>query len=105
MGFNTTDMIAMVACGHTIGGVHAVNFPEIVPVGSAPDDFKHMDSTFNVFDEQIATNYITGPSIDPMVVGPSIANGRNADARVFAADGNGLGNIPKHVRFNPAEDD
>jgi hypothetical protein len=87
-GFNTPDMIAMVACGHTIGGVHAVNFPQIVPAGSAPNDFQHMDSTFDVFDEKIATDYITGPSIDPMVVGPSIASGRNSDARIFAADGN-----------------
>jgi hypothetical protein len=31
-GFNTTDMIGLVACGHSIGGVHGKDFPEIVPV-------------------------------------------------------------------------
>ncbi len=31
-GFNTTDMIALVACGHSVGGVHSRDFPEIVPV-------------------------------------------------------------------------
>lgn len=29
-GFNATEMIALVACGHTIGGVHGSDFPEIV---------------------------------------------------------------------------
>jgi hypothetical protein len=30
-GFNTTEMIGLVACGHTLGGVHGKDFPEIVP--------------------------------------------------------------------------
>jgi hypothetical protein len=35
-GFNATEMIALVACGHTIGGVHGADFPQIVP--SIPAD-------------------------------------------------------------------
>lgn len=34
-GFSATEMIALVACGHTVGGVHDVDFPEIVPVVNA----------------------------------------------------------------------
>lgn len=30
-GFDVSEMISLVACGHTIGGVHGVDFPEIVP--------------------------------------------------------------------------
>ena len=30
-GFNQTEMIGLVACGHSIGGVHGEVFPEIVP--------------------------------------------------------------------------
>jgi catalase (peroxidase I) len=30
-GFNVSEMITLVACGHSIGGVHGVDFPEIVP--------------------------------------------------------------------------
>lgn len=31
-GFNQEEMIGLVACGHTLGGVHGVDFPEIVDV-------------------------------------------------------------------------
>ena len=31
-GFNATEMIALVACGHSLGGVNGRDFPEIVPV-------------------------------------------------------------------------
>ena len=86
-GFNTTEMIAVTACGHTLGGVHAEDFPQIVTAGTAPNDFQHFDST-NAFDEKIASEYIAGTSTDPLVVGPSKATGRDSDARVFAADGN-----------------
>jgi hypothetical protein len=89
MGFNTTEMIAVTACGHTIGGVHSSNFPEIVPVASAANSngVKNFDTT-QMFDSKIATEYVSGTTLNPLVVGPSIANARNSDKRVFAADGN-----------------
>ena len=86
-GFDTSQMIAVTACGHTLGGVHAANFPQIVPPGSAPNDFKEFDST-RKFDEKIASEYVAGKTTDPLTVGPSIAAGRNSDFRVFSADGN-----------------
>ena len=89
MGFNTTEMIVVTACGHTVGGVHSVNFPQIVPAGTAPNDYKIFDGT-NAFDPTIATNYIAGNSkiVDPLDVGPSVAAGMDSDNLVFGADGN-----------------
>jgi Peroxidase len=87
-GFTTSEMIAMTACGHTVGGVHADDFPQIVPVGSAPNNFKAADSTIAVFDNKIATEWVGGNTSDPMSVGPSVASGRNSDAKVFGPDGN-----------------
>ncbi|KAL8719332.1 MAG: hypothetical protein Q9225_003653 [Loekoesia sp. 1 TL-2023] len=87
MGFDTTQMIAVTACGHTLGGVHAANFPQIVPPGSAPNDFKLFDSTTK-FDEKIASEYVAGKSTDPLIVGPSKAAGRDSDFKVFNGDGN-----------------
>ncbi|MCJ1472308.1 hypothetical protein MMC13_000955 [Lambiella insularis] len=87
-GFNTTEMIQVVACGHTIGGVHAVNFPQIVLPGSAPpNDYKLLDTTTQ-FDSKIASEFVAGDPIDPLSVGPSVGSGMNSDARVFGADGN-----------------
>ncbi|KAL9027843.1 MAG: hypothetical protein Q9196_003688, partial [Gyalolechia fulgens] len=87
MGFDTTQMIAVVACGHTLGGVKSANFPQVVPAGSAPNGFKEFDSTAK-FDEKIASEYVAGTSTDPLVVGPARAAGRDSDFKVFNADGN-----------------
>ena len=86
-GFDTTQMIAVTACGHTMGGVHAENFPQIVPAGSAPNNVVDFDSTTK-FDEKIASEYTAGKTTDPLSVGPSVASGRASDVRVFSADGN-----------------
>ncbi|KAJ7238586.1 heme peroxidase [Mycena haematopus] len=79
-GFNATEMIALVACGHTLGGVTAVDFPTISTVsGIAPFDDTRL------FDNHIATNYIHGPNINPLVDGPAVTD---SDGRIFGSDGN-----------------
>ncbi|KAJ7896023.1 heme peroxidase [Mycena olivaceomarginata] len=88
-GFNVTEMIGLVACGHTIGGVHQVDFPLSVEgaiTSSNPDGVVHFDSTFDSFDNRIATQWIDGTSVDPLAVGFNETT--NSDARIFAADGN-----------------
>ncbi len=35
-GFNATEMIGLLACGHTLGGVHGNDFPDIVDVTEDP---------------------------------------------------------------------
>jgi hypothetical protein len=34
-GFNATEMIQLVACGHTIGGVRSVDFPQVVTANAS----------------------------------------------------------------------
>lgn len=77
----------MTACGHTLGGVHAADFSNIVTPGTAPDDFQLFDTTTD-FDNDIAVQYINGPNSDPLAVGPSVASTRNSDVAVFGADNN-----------------
>ncbi|KAI4121727.1 MAG: hypothetical protein LQ338_006195 [Usnochroma carphineum] len=86
-GFDTSQMIAVTACGHTLGGVHAGNFPDIVAPGTVPNDVKDFDSTIK-FDEKIASEYVAGKSRDPLTAGISTAVGKDSDFRVFNADGN-----------------
>jgi hypothetical protein len=87
-GFNQTEMIQVVLCGHTLGGVHAGNFPQIVAPGTVPNDYQFMDTTPSTFDSNIASQYISGVSQDPLFVGISRSSGRDSDAVVFGSDGN-----------------
>ncbi|KAK3308814.1 uncharacterized protein B0T15DRAFT_411620 [Chaetomium strumarium] len=85
MGFTPTEMIQLVACGHTLGSVHSSEFPQIV---AASDGQIGLDSTNAAFDNSVATEYVSGTTKNPLVVGPSRTNGRNSDGRIFASDGN-----------------
>ncbi|KAF4984873.1 hypothetical protein FZEAL_26 [Fusarium zealandicum] len=87
-GYNKEDMIALVACGHTLGGVHSVDFPEISEGDTDPfnDTVTHFDSSPNQFDNRIATEYVNGTTTNPLVVG--INETLNSDKRIFSSDGN-----------------
>ncbi|KAJ1302490.1 hypothetical protein OPQ81_002808 [Rhizoctonia solani] len=83
-GFNKTDMIQMVACGHTIGGVHGQFFPELTG-DSNETNFVHFDTTAPEFDNKVATEYLDGTTKNPLVTAPG---GNNSDFAVFNSDGN-----------------
>ncbi|EFE33119.1 uncharacterized protein ARB_07870 [Trichophyton benhamiae CBS 112371] len=87
MGFNVSDMIAVTACGHTMGGVHASNFPQIVVPGSAPNDFQLFDSTVS-FDEKVAVDFVGGVAGNPLTSTTAKRSQRDADMKVFTADRN-----------------
>ncbi len=77
----------MVACGHTVGGVHNANFPEIT--GDTTADVVHPfeggDSNFR-FDNMVVTEYLNGSAPNLLVVGSNDTT--NSDKRIFEADGN-----------------
>ncbi|KAF8750459.1 peroxidase family [Rhizoctonia solani] len=77
-GFNKTDMIQMVACGHTIGGVHGQFFPD--------------------FDNKVATEYLDGTTLNPLVTAPG---GNNSDFAVFNC-GQPTGNSTIKAMSEPA---
>ncbi|KAK4670179.1 uncharacterized protein QC763_209370 [Podospora pseudopauciseta] len=85
MGFSQTEMIQVVACGHTLGGVHRTEFPNIIPAGVSNIPF---DTSKATFDNRIATEYVSGNTTNPLVVGPAIAINRHSDFKVFNSDGN-----------------
>ncbi|KAF8126229.1 heme peroxidase [Mycena galopus ATCC 62051] len=88
-GFTQTEMIGLVACGHTFGGVQHIPFPDIVNVLNDSDntlDVAHFDSTFFTFDNNVATEYISGTTQNPLVVG--FNDTTNSDKRIFGSDGN-----------------
>ncbi|KAJ7614419.1 heme peroxidase [Roridomyces roridus] len=88
-GFTPTEMIGLVACGHTFGGVQHTFFPDIVDELNDPEDMEdvaHFDSTSVNFDNNVAKEYISGSTQNPLVVG--FNDTTNSDKRIFGSDGN-----------------
>ncbi|WYZ34738.1 hypothetical protein EsH8_I_001014 [Colletotrichum jinshuiense] len=85
-GFSSSEMISLVACGHTLGGVHSRNNPHITGLDPSPDTVTKFDGTFDNFDKNIATEYLRGNTTNPLVVGANET--LNSDKRIFASDGN-----------------
>ncbi|EJT50710.1 hypothetical protein A1Q1_08262 [Trichosporon asahii var. asahii CBS 2479] len=84
MGFTTEEMIGLVACGHTLGGVHANINGHIT---SQP--YHHFDTTVDGFDNSIAKGHIEDTRVNPIGQpwdpnNPAVSS----DTRTFAADGN-----------------
>ncbi|KAJ6526723.1 heme peroxidase [Mycena capillaripes] len=88
-GFTQTEMISLIACGHTFGGVQHAAFPDIVPELNDPQDTEsvaHFDSTNVHFDNNIATEYISGTTQNPLIIG--LNDTTNSDKRIFGSDNN-----------------
>ncbi|KAF7369579.1 Peroxidase [Mycena venus] len=88
-GFTKEEMIGLVACGHTFGGVQHATFPTIVPDlhdSNNVDSVAHFDTTNTHFDNNVATEYISGTTLNPLVVG--LNDTTNSDKRIFGSDGN-----------------
>ncbi|KAF9020015.1 heme peroxidase [Hymenopellis radicata] len=84
MGFNATDMIALTACGHSLGGVRQIDFPTILPpveesVGVA------FQSPIG-FNNSIVQEYLDFTTVNPLEVGPNIST--RSDLRIFSSDNN-----------------
>ncbi|KAK1222472.1 hypothetical protein PQX77_014678 [Marasmius sp. AFHP31] len=82
-GFTQSEMIALVACGHTVGGVRKEDFLPIVP----DKDF----ALFNGDGQQrytraVVTRYLDDTTPNPLVVSPNVT--MRSDLRIFSSDGN-----------------
>jgi hypothetical protein len=88
-GLARQEMIGLVACGHTLGGVHSVDFPEITGGGHpdlSNDTVSAFDGTFAEFDNHVVTEYLSGASKNTLVANQNVT--LNSDLRVFSSDGN-----------------
>ena len=84
MGLDDKGMVQFVACGHTIGGVHGADHPEITDRAIAA-----FDSSVSLLDNSIAVEFVRNSTSNPLVVGKSVTNNRNSDFKVFSqADNN-----------------
>lgn len=88
MGFSNSEMIELTACGHTIGGVHTSDFADIIDPATIVNGQATLDGSVAVFDNKVITEYLDGSTKNPLVVGPSVARGKNSDFKVFNSDRN-----------------
>ncbi|KAH8894675.1 heme peroxidase [Thozetella sp. PMI_491] len=90
-GFNATEMIGLVACGHSVGGVHGVDFPQIVDIVNdtrRDDNTVGFDSSIEIFDNRVATEFVANTSQNPLAFGHNETT--RSDFRIFNADGGDL---------------
>ncbi|KAL0058831.1 hypothetical protein AAF712_014458 [Marasmius tenuissimus] len=96
-GFTQSEMIALVACGHAVGGVRREDFPEVIH--NQDVEFELFDGT-NTFDHAVVQGYLDGTTSNPLVVGPNVTT--NSDLRIFSSDGNVTMQRPLHTSLaNP----
>ncbi|EEB89179.1 hypothetical protein MPER_12750 [Moniliophthora perniciosa FA553] len=82
-GFSQQEMIGLVACGHSLGGVSRKDFPDII---HDPKVELVQFANTHQFDNKVVTDYLSGTTINPLVVGPNTTT--NSDLRIFGSDGN-----------------
>ncbi|KDR77593.1 hypothetical protein GALMADRAFT_65799 [Galerina marginata CBS 339.88] len=80
-GFTETEMIGLVACGHTLGGVRSVDFQDIVP---DPTNFSLATfDTTPAFDHVIVSEYLNSSTQNPLIKVPSGNTTFASDRRIF----------------------
>ncbi|KAF5611785.1 WSC domain protein [Fusarium sp. NRRL 25303] len=85
-GFTREDMIALVACGHTVGGVHSTENPQIAGGKPSPSNKPKFDSTATEFDNVVVKEYLASNGANPLVFGRNETT--NSDKRIFGSDKN-----------------
>ncbi|KAF9014093.1 L-ascorbate oxidase [Cyathus striatus] len=85
-GFTQAEMIKLVACGHTMGGVRSSDFPQLVPASNtSTPNIADFDTTTS-FDNKVVTEYLDGTTENVLVVTSNTTMA--SDLRVFSSDGN-----------------
>ncbi|KAI4950206.1 hypothetical protein J4E91_004862 [Alternaria rosae] len=80
------EMITLIACGHSIGGVHSVDHPEIVSGPVTAENKATFDTTSGEMDNNVVLEYLNNSTANPLVVNAN--NTLNSDKRIFLADDN-----------------
>lgn len=99
-GFDNSDMVAMVACGHAIGGVHSADFPDITGIKADPnnDTSVPFQKDVTTFHNGVVTEFLSGKTKNPLVVAKN--NTLNSDKRIFDSDRATMKKLATRSKFN-----
>ncbi|XP_006457946.1 hypothetical protein AGABI2DRAFT_199045 [Agaricus bisporus var. bisporus H97] len=101
-GFSQTEMITLVACGHTIGGVRNTDFPHIVsPKGDSEKPTLENFDPSPQYDNLVVQQYLDGSTNNPLVVHPNKTI--TSDFRIFSSDNNAT--MKRRAAFNLSSPD
>jgi hypothetical protein len=76
-------VITLIACGHSIGGVHSVDHPEMVSGPVSAENKASFDTTKGVMDNNVVLEYLDNSTANPSIVNTN--NTLNLEKRIFAA--------------------
>lgn len=85
-GFNDSDMIALVACGHTLGRVHGDENQHVTGGEASDTNVVSFDNTPAAFDTAVVLGYLENDGVNPLVFNHN--DTLNSDKRIFGVDGN-----------------
>ncbi|KAK0388559.1 hypothetical protein NLU13_4802 [Sarocladium strictum] len=99
-GFDNKDMVAMVACGHAIGGVHSVDFPDITGIHAevGNDTTLPFQNDVSTFHNGVVTEFLNGKTKNPLVVAKN--DTLNSDKRIFNSDRATMKKLATRTNFN-----
>ncbi|KAK7045468.1 hypothetical protein VNI00_007721 [Paramarasmius palmivorus] len=80
-GFTQSEMIALVACGHAVGGVRKDDFP----TAGLNDDFELFHGA-QAYDNTVVTGWLDGTTPNPLVTAANVT--MRSDLRIFNSDNN-----------------
>ncbi|KAH8804086.1 heme peroxidase [Flagelloscypha sp. PMI_526] len=80
-GFTPSEMIALVACGHTLGGVRKEDFP----TANLSQDFALFTGQ-QAYNRGVVTDFLDGSTVNPLVT--SSNETMRSDLRIFSSDQN-----------------
>ncbi|KAH8827144.1 heme peroxidase [Flagelloscypha sp. PMI_526] len=82
-GFTQSEMISLVACGHTLGGVRSADFPTAQIDSNVDVALFHGKQPYGL---DVVTGYLDGSSPNPLILSSNVT--MNSDQRIFSSDGN-----------------
>lgn len=85
-GFNDSDMIALVACCHTLGRVHGDENQHVTGGEMSDTNVVSFDNTPAAFDTAVVRGYLQNDGVNPLVFNHN--DTLNSDKRIFGVDGN-----------------
>ncbi|KAF2154488.1 heme peroxidase [Myriangium duriaei CBS 260.36] len=81
-GFTQEEMITLVACGHTLGRVHSVDFPNLVEGAPSQENNADFDTTRLKFDNLVVTEFLSNNTKNPLVIAKDETF--HSDKRIFS---------------------